>query len=90
MAQQNPPSASAGDTPSETPQGDPWHAFGYIVAGVLVYGGLGWALDHWWGTSWLVVVGILVGATLGTYLTWVRFNKPWSEKPANAQQHPKR
>ena len=77
MAQPDPPSASTGDTPPETPQGDPWHAFGYVVSGVFVYGTIGWGLDHWLGTSWLVVIGILVGAGFGIYMTWARFNKPW-------------
>jgi F0F1-type ATP synthase assembly protein I len=45
---------------------------------VLVYGLVGWALDRWLDTSFLVVVGILVGAVLGTYMTWKRFNAPWS------------
>jgi len=44
-----------------------------------MYGLLGWALDWWLGTSWLVVVGILVGAGFGIYMTWARFNKPWSD-----------
>lgn len=72
MAQQKPPSAHS------EPQGDPWHAFGALVAGVLVYGLIGWALDQWLGTSFLVVIGILTGAGLGVYMTWKRF------KPASA------
>ncbi|CUR55974.1 conserved hypothetical protein [metagenome] len=71
MAQQKPPSADSDDTP----RGDPWHAFGYLVSGVLMYGLIGWVLDRWLGTSWLVVVGIVTGAGLGIYMTWVRFNK---------------
>ena len=74
MAQQNPSSGHPGDTP----RGDPWHAFGYLVSGVLMYGLIGWALDRWLDTSWLVVVGILFGAGLGIYMTWARFNKPWA------------
>jgi len=73
MAQQNPSSGH----PDDTPRGDPWHAFGYLVSGVLMYGFAGWALDRWLGTSWLVVVGILSGAGFGIYLTWARFNKDW-------------
>lgn len=56
-------------------RGDPWHAFGYLVSGVFLYGLIGWALDQWWGTSYLVVLGILLGAVLGVYLTWSRFNR---------------
>lgn len=57
----------------DRPQGDPWHAFGYLTAGIFIYGAIGWGLDRWLGTSFLVVIGILVGAALGLYLTWTRF-----------------
>ena len=56
--------------------GDPWHAVGYLSAGVLLYGVLGWLADQWLGTSFLVAVGILAGSGLGLYLTWNRFNRP--------------
>ena len=59
--------------PEEQPKGDPWHAFGYIVAGVAFYGLLGWLADRWLGTRFLVAVGILAGAALGIYLTAARF-----------------
>ncbi len=81
MAQQKPPSADTDDNP----RGDPWHAFGYLVSGVLMYGLIGWVLDRWLGTSWLVVVGIVSGAGLGIYMTWVRFNKV---RPALPDEHP--
>ena len=66
--------------------GDPWMAFGYLVAGVLLYGAAGFGLDRWLGTSFLVVVGILLGATLGTYQTWARFKAP----PAPPASSPRR
>lgn len=72
MAQQNPQPPSGG----ESPQGDPWHAFGYLVSGVAIYGFLGWLADRWLGTTFLVVLGILLGAGLGLYMTYVRFNRP--------------
>lgn len=63
-------------TPSqEEPKGDPWHAFGYIVSGVALYGVLGWLADRWLGTTFLVAVGIILGAGLGIYMTFSRFNK---------------
>ena len=71
MSQQSPPPA----TPGDHPQGDPWHAFGYIVSGVGVYGVLGWLADRWLGTTYLVAIGILVGAGFGIYMTFARFNK---------------
>ena len=70
MSQQSPPPA----TPDDRPKGDPWHAFGYIVSGVAVYGVLGWLADRWLGTTFLVAIGILVGAGFGIYLTFARFN----------------
>lgn len=66
------------------PRGDPWHAFGYIVAGVAFYGFLGWLADRWLGTSFLVAVGILVGAGFGIYMTFARFRTPGT--PDSQQQ----
>jgi len=61
-------------TPDGGPTGDPWHAFGYIVAGVALYGVIGWLLDRWLGTTFLVAIGIMVGAGFGIYMTYARFN----------------
>lgn len=69
MAQQNPPSGDQ-DGP---PRGDPWLAFSYLVSGALLYGLIGWGLDVWLGTRFLVVVGILGGVGLGIYMTFKRF-----------------
>ena len=59
---------------NDSPKGDPWHAFGYLVTGVVLYGFLGWLADRWLETSFLVVIGILIGAGLGIYLTIARFD----------------
>jgi len=67
MTQQHP-------QPSSPRGGDPFHAFSYVVSGVLVYGVLGWLADKWLGTSFLVAIGILAGAGLGIYMTIVRFD----------------
>jgi ATP synthase protein I len=77
MSQQDPSTAPR----EERPQGDPWHAFGYVVSGVAVYGFLGWLLDRWLGTSFLVAVGIILGAGLGIYMTFVRFNTQQPDQP---------
>lgn len=73
MAQQKPSSAVPDD---DTPPGDPWLAFGYLVSGVLLYGLIGWALDQWLDTSFLVVIGLLGGAAMGMFATWMRFRAP--------------
>lgn len=77
-----------------TTQGDPWNAFGYLVAGVALYGGLGWLADRWLGTDFLVAVGILIGAGLGIYMTFARFRvepdpKQEQEVQSDVSEEPK-
>lgn len=74
MSQPDPAPDSPDEPTESTYQGDPWHAHGYLVAGVAFYGFLGWLADRWLGTSFLVVIGILLGAGLGLYATTKRFN----------------
>lgn len=81
MVRPLPPSRELDEAPTdEAPVGDPWHAFGYLVSGVLVYAVIGWLVDRWLGTSFFVVIGILAGAALGLYMTWSRFNKPFLDR----------
>jgi hypothetical protein len=58
---------------SSEPSGDPWAAFGYLVAGVAVYGLIGWGLATWLHAAYLIPIGILVGAALGLYLVFKRY-----------------
>ena len=67
--------------------GDPWRAFGYLVAGVAFYGLLGALADYWLGTSFMVAVGILLGAALGVYATWSRFRLGPDSTPARASKN---
>jgi len=55
---------------------DPWQAVSYLVTGVGLYGLVGWLLDEWLGTSFLLPVGIVLGAALGVYLIYIRFRSP--------------
>lgn len=76
--------------PEEKSKGDPWHAFGYLVAGVAFYGLLGWLADQWLGTRYLVAIGIFVGAALGIYMTFARFRPepdPTKQLPQHPEQH---
>ncbi|CAN5755747.1 hypothetical protein BH20ACT6_BH20ACT6_00530 [soil metagenome] len=50
---------------------DPWAAFGRLVAGVAIYGTIGWAGDSWLGTEVLLPVGIVIGAALGLWTTFL-------------------
>jgi F0F1-type ATP synthase assembly protein I len=64
---------ASADSSQEQPKQDPWQAFSYIVSGVLLYGVLGWLADRWFGTTYLVAVGILLGAGLGIFMVLRRF-----------------
>jgi F0F1-type ATP synthase assembly protein I len=47
----------------------------YLVAGVLFYGLVGWLLDQWLGTRFLVAAGVLLGGALGTYMMIVQLRR---------------
>jgi F0F1-type ATP synthase assembly protein I len=38
-----------------------------IFFSVLSFMGVGWVLDRWLGTSWIMVTGIILGAAVGLY-----------------------
>jgi F0F1-type ATP synthase assembly protein I len=50
-----------------------WSVIGTLVAGVLAWGGIGWLLDRWLGTRYLVAVGIIVGMAGAFYLIVKRY-----------------
>lgn len=50
-----------------------WSIIGTLVAGVLAWGGIGWLLDRWLGTRYLVAVGILLGMGGAFYLIIKRY-----------------
>ena len=50
-----------------------WSIFGYMVSGLLFWGGIGWAADLFFNTSFLTLIGLLVGMGGALYLVWMRF-----------------
>lgn len=68
---------SSQPSPGRPPQGggDPWSAFGYLVAGIGLYGLIGWGLGVWLHASYLTPVGILIGAALGLVLVFHQFGR---------------
>ena len=44
-----------------------WSIVGYLLSGLLIWGGIGWGLDRWLGTTYLVLVGMLLGAGASIY-----------------------
>lgn len=63
-----------------------FHAGSTMFAGLLLYGGIGWLLDRWLGTGWLLPVGILVGAALSIVSLWFRYGVDRSTPPTGAGQ----
>lgn len=50
-----------------------WNVVSYLITGPAMFGAIGWGLDRWLGTSWLVAVGIVGGMALSLYLVWFRY-----------------
>ncbi len=71
---QLPPEAPGPDRGGRVSGGlsDPWSIVAYLLSGMLVWGGAGWLLDRWLGTSFLVLVGLLLGTGLAIYLIYIR------------------
>lgn len=52
---------------------DMYNALAYVLAGPLTFGPLGWALDHWLGTTYVLPVSLLAGMVLSLYYVWFRY-----------------
>ncbi|WP_411283805.1 hypothetical protein [Lapillicoccus sp.] len=50
-----------------------WNTVAYLISGPVIFGGMGWALDHWLHTGFLVVLGLLGGMAMSLYLVWFRY-----------------
>jgi ATP synthase protein I len=63
------------DTGHSAPVGEGagWTVFAYLLSGPLVYGGLGWLLDRWLGTSFITPLGVVGGMALAIYVIAVRY-----------------
>ena len=74
------------DIRSETPSSHAGYGSfgaGEIIAGPLVWGGLGWLADRAIGTApWLFVVGALGGFAAGVYLLYMKSKRQPGSIPA--------
>ena len=52
-----------------------WSIVGYLLSGLLIWGGIGWCFDKWLGTTYFLLVGLLLGAGASLYLVWLRFGR---------------
>lgn len=52
-----------------------WTIFGYLLSGLLFWGGIGWAADRFFGAAYFTLIGLLVGMGGALYLVWLRFGR---------------
>ena len=52
-----------------------WSIFGYLLSGLLFWGGLGYGLDQWLNKGYFTLIGLLVGISGAIYLVWLRFGR---------------
>jgi F0F1-type ATP synthase assembly protein I len=63
------------DRPRTGP-GDAWTILGYLLSGLLVWGGAGFLVDKWLGTRLFVLIGLLVGMGTSIYIVYIRYGRP--------------
>ena len=77
MADEQPdPAASDVRGAARKGEADAWGAFGLVVSGVLVWGGVGWFVSDRLDNRLPLVIGLLVGMFAGLYLVWFRYGRP--------------
>jgi F0F1-type ATP synthase assembly protein I len=47
-----------------------------MVAGMVLWAGVGWLLDQWWGTRFMAGLGAVLGLGFAIYLVVVKFGTP--------------
>lgn len=79
---ESPNSASKGDenslsrNPGRREEGALWSIFGYLLSGLLVWGGIGYFLDRFLGHDRVfTLIGLLLGMGSALYLVWLRFGR---------------
>jgi F0F1-type ATP synthase assembly protein I len=53
-----------------------WGITGTMLSGIIVWGGAGLALDHWLGTRFFVLVGLLLGLGVSIYIIVMKYAPP--------------
>jgi ATP synthase protein I len=48
---------------------------GVLLAGPALWAAVGYGLDQWLGTHFLIMVGLIIGAAAGVYLVYVKWGR---------------
>ncbi|MBM9465763.1 AtpZ/AtpI family protein [Nakamurella leprariae] len=89
-----------GKRPSSAGSNEGWAVISTLIGGFVVWGGIGWLLDLWWGTRLMTPIGLMIGMALGIYAVVARASatghadprpvkttKPRDETAGPATQH---
>lgn len=52
-----------------------WTIVGYMLSGLLFWGGAGFLADKYFDTSYFTLIGTLLGMGGALYLVWLRFGR---------------
>ena len=66
-----------------------WAAVTTLIGGFVVWGGVGWLLDRWWGTRFALPIGVILGMALGVYAVVVRYGIGAAPVDARSDSAPK-
>jgi F0F1-type ATP synthase assembly protein I len=82
MAEDTPAPGGARPRPEKPADSQPsgadvgWGITGTMLSGIVVWGGVGLALDRWLGTRFFVLIGVLLGLGVAIYLVVVKYAPP--------------
>lgn len=65
-----------------------WAATATLLGGIVVWGGVGWLLDHWWGTSFATPIGVILGMALGVYAVVMRYGREPAQQAQTTNARP--
>jgi hypothetical protein len=65
----------ADNAPKDAPKNDGafWSIFSYLLSGLIIWGGIGAAVAHFFDFRLALPIGLLVGISASMYLIWIRF-----------------
>jgi F0F1-type ATP synthase assembly protein I len=79
MSQSGAPDPSPGPPPDKREyarsENAAWNITGYLLAGPIAWGGIGWLIDRWLGTEAFLPIGLTLGLGLSIYMVWVRYGR---------------
>jgi F0F1-type ATP synthase assembly protein I len=53
-----------------------WGITGTMLSGIIVWGGVGLALDRWLGTKFFALIGVILGLSVAIYIVIMKYAPP--------------